>query len=39
MEKLDRLGFDSVIVTKTNNYNFCIDIMRTDSYKIFNNEF
>ena len=39
MEKLDRLGFDSVIITKTNNNNFSIDIMRTDSYKIFNNEF
>jgi len=39
MEKLDRLGFDSVIITKTNNNNLSIDIMRTDSYKIFNNEF
>lgn len=38
MEKLDELGFDSVIITKTDEKNFKIDIMKTDSYSQFNNE-
>lgn len=32
MEKLNRLGFDSVIIIKEENGNFKIDIMKTDSY-------
>jgi hypothetical protein len=36
IEKLDELGFDSVIITKTNENNFKIDIMKTDSYSQFN---
>ena len=40
MEQLDRLGFDSVIITKINNNHFQIDIMKTDSYIHFiNNNF
>lgn len=35
IEKLDKLGFDSVIITKTNNENYKIDIMKTDSFEIF----
>lgn len=35
MEKLDKLGFDSVIITKTDSQNFKIDIMKTDSYVEF----
>lgn len=31
MEKLDKLGFDSVIVTKESPGNFKIDIMKTNS--------
>ncbi len=37
MEKLDKLGFDSVIITKSDNQNFKIDIMKTNSYKSFFN--
>ena len=32
MEKLNRLGFDSVIIIKEKNGNFKIDIMKTNSY-------
>ncbi len=35
MEKLNKLGFDSVIITKKDNSNFKIDIMRTDSFENF----
>lgn len=38
IEKLDKLGFDSVIITKTDNQNFKIDIMKTNSYNNFNTE-
>ena len=38
MEKLDKLGFDSVIILKDENENFKIDIMKTNSYKEFNTE-
>ncbi|MDQ8011883.1 MAG: restriction endonuclease [Flavobacterium nitrogenifigens] len=37
IEKLNKLGFDSVIVTKENNENFKIDIMKTNSYLEFIN--
>ena len=36
MEKLDKLGFDSVIITKTDNENFKIDIMKSNTYAEFN---
>jgi hypothetical protein len=36
IEKLDKLGFDSVIITKTDNQDFKIDIMKTDTYNVFN---
>lgn len=36
MEKLDKLGFDSVIITKSDNQNFKIDIMKTNAYSEFN---
>lgn len=35
IEKLDKLGFDSVIITKSNNSEFKIDIMKTNSYEKF----
>lgn len=35
IEKLDELGFDSVIIHKENETNFKIDIMKTDSYDDF----
>jgi len=35
MEKLDALGFDSVIITKTAAMEYKIDIMKTDSYEKF----
>ena len=38
IEKLDKLGFDSVIITKTDNQNFKIDIMKTNTYNEFNTE-
>ncbi len=38
MEKLDKLGFDSVIIMKDKNGNFKIDIMKTNTYTEFNNE-
>lgn len=37
IEKLDKLGFDSVIITKIDKHNFKIDIMKTDSYIEFEN--
>ncbi len=37
IEKLDKLGFDSVIITKIDNENFKIDVMKTDSYSNFIN--
>ena len=36
IEKLDKLGFDSVIITKSDHNNFIIDIMKTNTYKKFN---
>lgn len=38
MEKLDKLGFDSVIILKDEKGNFKIDIMKTNSYTEFNTE-
>ncbi len=38
MEKLDKLGFDSVIITKSDNQNFKIDIMKTNTYNEFNQD-
>jgi len=38
IEKLNELGFDSVIITKTNKENYKIDVMKTDSYINFNIE-
>ena len=38
MEKLDNLGFDSVIITKSDNQNFKIDIMKTNTYNEFNQD-
>ena len=35
IEKLNELGFDSVIITKIDEENFKIDIMKTDSYEVF----
>ncbi|NQX81286.1 MAG: restriction endonuclease [Flavobacteriaceae bacterium] len=35
IEKLDKLGFDSVIITKNNKNSFKIDIMKTNSYDDF----
>ena len=35
VEKLEKLGFDSVIILKDNNGNFKIDIMKTNSYSEF----
>jgi hypothetical protein len=35
IEKLDNLGFDSVIITKSSEKDFKIDIMRTNSYEEF----
>lgn len=35
IEKLDELGFDSVIITKGDNGKFKVDIMKTDSYVKF----
>ena len=32
IEKLDKLGFDSVIITKNDESNYSIDILKTDSY-------
>lgn len=38
IEKLDKLGFDSVIITKSNNENeYLIDIRKTGSYEEFMN--
>lgn len=38
IEKLDKLGFDSVIIMKDDRGNFKIDIMKTNAYTIFNTE-
>lgn len=38
MEKLDKLGFDSVIITKNEVGDYKIDIMKTNTYTVFNNE-
>ncbi|MBP6385746.1 MAG: hypothetical protein KA313_09660 [Pseudarcicella sp.] len=38
MEKLDKLGFDSVIITKSDIQNFKIDIMKTNTYNEFNQD-
>ena len=38
MEKLDKLGFDSVIITKNEIGDFKIDIMKTNTYSEFNKE-
>jgi hypothetical protein len=35
IEKLDELGFDSVIITKNEKAEFKIDIMKMESYKVF----
>jgi hypothetical protein len=35
VEKLDKLGFDSVIITKNQKSEFQIDIMKTDTYNKF----
>ncbi len=37
MEKLDKLGFDSVIIMKDKNGDFKIDIMKTNTYADFTN--
>jgi len=37
MEKLDKLGFDSVIIIKENDNDFKIDIMKTDTFIEFSN--
>lgn len=37
IEKLDKLGFDSVIITKKQNSEFEIDILRSNSYENFCN--
>lgn len=36
IEKLDKLGFDSLIITKENENSFKIDIMKTNSFTEFN---
>jgi len=38
MAKLDKLGFDSVIVIKENDLNFKIDIMKTNSFIEFSRD-
>lgn len=38
IEKLDKLGFDSVIIMKDENGDFIIDIMKTNTYAGFNTE-
>lgn len=35
IEKLNKLGFDSVIITKNDNQNYKIDVMKTDSFENF----
>ncbi len=37
IEKLDKLGFDSVIIMKDKNGDFKIDIMKTNAYREFSN--
>lgn len=38
IEKLDKLGFDSVIIMKDDNGDFKIDIMKTNTYNEFNQD-
>lgn len=38
IEKLDKLGFDSVVITKSDSQNFKIDIMKTNTYNDFNQD-
>ena len=38
MEKLDKLGLDSVIIIKNKNGEFKIDIMKTNTYNEFIND-
>ncbi|MBL8004685.1 MAG: restriction endonuclease [Candidatus Kapabacteria bacterium] len=38
MEKLDALGFDSVLIHKINDGKYTIDIMKTNSYSDFDSE-
>jgi hypothetical protein len=38
MEKLDKLGFDSVIITKSDKYKYEIDITKTNTYQLFNQD-
>lgn len=38
IEKLDKLGFDSVIIMRDENGDFKIDIMKTNTYTEFNTE-
>jgi len=38
IEKLDQLGFDSVIITKTDSKNFKIDIVKTNTYSEFKSD-
>ena len=35
IEKLNSLGFDSVIISKKDDINYTIDVMKTDSYVEF----
>ncbi len=35
IEKLDHLGFDSVMITKNQNAEFTIDIMNSNAYNEF----
>jgi hypothetical protein len=37
MQKLDELGFDSVVIKKSDDFNYEIDIMKTNSYEKFIN--
>ena len=37
IEKLDKLGFDSVIILKVNDSHYKIDIMKMDTYEDFIN--
>lgn len=37
IEKMNELGFDSVIITKDENGDFKIDIMKTNSFEYFIN--
>lgn len=39
IERLDMLGFDSVIITKNNELDYSIDVCKTDSYENFSRLF